>query len=151
MLKTNAFPTRAAPSVENPLLAQEDTIHGLESPPTTPREQLILFSLSERELYGLELQKAISECGGPNGNLTLGTIYPILRSLENKGLITGRWGDEDVESRSGARRRYYQLTSLGETSVSSILDYHQKLLNWGKPEPNIIWQRIAIKKASATK
>jgi PadR family transcriptional regulator, regulatory protein PadR len=130
-----------APDVDVHPLAHEDH-YVLDCPPTTPREQLILFSLRDREFYGLEVQRAIVECSGNKESLTLGTIYPILRSLENKGLITGRWGDEDSDTRAGARRRYYRLTELGFATVGSILDYHQKLLNWGKPEPTIIWQRV---------
>lgn len=131
-----------APDADLPPKLAQVTSHGDEWPATTPREQLILFSLYDRELYGIEVQRAIVECSGDRERLTLGTIYPILRSLENKGLITGRWGDEDLDSRTGARRRYYRLTELGFGTVGSILDYHQKLLNFGKPEPSIIWQRV---------
>jgi PadR family transcriptional regulator, regulatory protein PadR len=138
MLSISLKSTRAAPSVDSStILARKDTTHdSLPSiPPTTPREQIILFSIHGRELYGLEVQRVLSECGGDNENLTLGTIYPALRSLEKKGLISGRWGDEDPGDRTGARRRYYQLTELGFATVEATLSYHQRLLNWRKSEP----------------
>jgi len=36
-----------------------------------------------------------------------------LHRMEKKGFITSRWG-ETVVPRQGARRRYYQLTALGQ-------------------------------------
>jgi PadR family transcriptional regulator, regulatory protein PadR len=134
---TSLKSTRAAPSVDSPTLSahKEKHVTVLSVPPTTPREQIILFAIHDRELYGLEVQRVLSECGGDNENLTLGTIYPALRSLEKKGLISGRWGDEDPGDRTGARRRYYQLTELGFATVEATLSYHQRLLNWRRSEP----------------
>ncbi len=56
------------------------------------------------ESYGFELAQVTG--------LPSGTIYPILRRLEDEGLIKSRWGE--VESGGQRRRRrYYTLTGAG--------------------------------------
>lgn len=108
----------------------------------TPREQLILFALFGRELYGLELQRIIEECSNGQETLSLGAIYPVLRTLEDRGLAIGRWGEETPGERAGARRRYYRLSDAGATAVKHILDYHQRLLNWNKSQPCFEWREV---------
>jgi len=44
------------------------------------------------------------------------TMYPLLRQLEERGLIEGRW--EHPERRS---RRYYSLTDEGEQEYSRLV------------------------------
>ena len=98
----------------------------------TPREQLILFSIGGREMYGLAIQQVIADASRGQERVTLGTIYPILKSLEEKGLVEGRWEDESPDNRAGARRRYYRLTERGIEAVQQILDFQQRLLNGGE-------------------
>lgn len=65
--------------------------------------QAFLDSPSD-ETYGF----ALSEATG----LPSGSIYPILRRLEDEGFIKGRW--TQVEGgRQRRRRRYYTLTGDG--------------------------------------
>jgi DNA-binding PadR family transcriptional regulator len=56
------------------------------------------------ETYGFELAEATG--------LPSGTIYPILRDLEDDGLIKGRWAEVDAGTQR-RRRRYYALTGEG--------------------------------------
>jgi DNA-binding PadR family transcriptional regulator len=44
------------------------------------------------------------------------TMYPLLRRLEQEGLIEGRW--EHPERRS---RRYYSLTAEGEAELERLV------------------------------
>jgi DNA-binding PadR family transcriptional regulator len=76
-------------------------------------ELFILSALIAKERYGLEIIEVIEEATGRKGILSLGSLYATLHRMEKKGFITSRWG-ETVVPRQGARRRYYQLTALGQ-------------------------------------
>jgi PadR family transcriptional regulator len=65
--------------------------------------QAFLDSPSE-ETYGFALAEATG--------LPSGTIYPILRRLQDEGLIVGRWAEVDTGPQR-RRRRYYALTGEG--------------------------------------
>jgi PadR family transcriptional regulator PadR len=80
----------------------------------SPQEEIMLMLLVGRELYGLQLTKAIEEASEGKLRMTFGSLYPMLHRLEEKGFVSSRWGDEKPEERSGARRRYYVTTVLGE-------------------------------------
>ncbi|MDQ3934465.1 MAG: PadR family transcriptional regulator [Actinomycetota bacterium] len=66
--------------------------------------QVFLDSPSD-ESYGFELASA--------SGLPAGTIYPILRRLEEAGFVTGRWEEIDESEHGRRRRRYYRLTGEG--------------------------------------
>ena len=78
-------------------------------------ETMVLTLLAEREMYGYEL---IQELGARSrGAFTLGqgTIYPLLYTLERKGLVRGR----DARGEGGGRpRRYYALTPAGRPRLN---------------------------------
>lgn len=96
----------------------------------TPREQLVLFAIGYQKRYGLEIQRAISECSNGTESISIGSLYPTLHSLEKKGLVSSRFGDETAEERGGARRRYYSLTSDGISAIKAIQEYQSALLTW---------------------
>jgi DNA-binding PadR family transcriptional regulator len=77
-------------------------------------ELLVLSTLAEEELHGYELSRRIAE--RTDGLLTFqaAPLYPILRKLEGRGLIEGRWRVVTGER----RRRCYRLTSKGRTSLA---------------------------------
>ncbi|MCZ6917152.1 MAG: PadR family transcriptional regulator [Gemmatimonadetes bacterium] len=70
----------------------------------------VLLAVQAGHRYGFDVMDAT---GLPDG-----TVYPILRRLEQKGAITGRWELEE-EARADRRppRRYYQLTPQGVEAV----------------------------------
>lgn len=100
---------------------------------TTPKEELVLLSLERKELYGLQIPQAIREASNGQLKMAVGSLYPILHSLEKKGLIISRWGDEGREERGGARRRYYKLTGQGTRALRAIQLFRDSLLAW---QPN---------------
>lgn len=69
---------------------------------------LILKLLSEKDMYGYEM---IDTLRGKSQNvfeLKAGTLYPLLHSLEEKGLL------EVYEKEAGGKtRKYYSLTGQG--------------------------------------
>lgn len=72
-------------------------------------ETIILSHLAEKDSYGYEINKTIQEKTNNKYELKEATLYSAFRRLEQSALIKSYWGDETT----GARRRYYSITSLG--------------------------------------
>jgi PadR family transcriptional regulator PadR len=89
-------------------------------------EMLILAALETKELYGLSIIERIKETTGQS--LSLGGLYTTLHRMEQKGLVTSRWG-ESTEVRQGARRRYYRVTALGQQALAEARELLTKGLN----------------------
>ena len=67
----------------------------------------VLTLLSRGDSYGYEIATRLMQEVG----MGEGTIYPLMRRMQNDGLVATRL----VESSSGPPRKYYRLTPLGET------------------------------------
>lgn len=80
---------------------------------------LVLRLLSEQAMYGYELASALDARSNGIFALGQGTLYPLLYSLESKGLI--RVAREEEAPGSGRRRRYYTLTSAGRRELDAGL------------------------------
>jgi PadR family transcriptional regulator PadR len=72
-------------------------------------ELLILAIVAEQPRHGYEIGKLIERRSAGRIQFHISSLYPVLRSMQNRGWITGRW----IEG-SGRRRRHYQLTARGE-------------------------------------
>jgi PadR family transcriptional regulator len=68
----------------------------------------VLALLAHRESYAYEIASTLA-AGVDMGE---GTIYPLMRRMQNDGLVDTRL----VESNSGPPRKYYRLTSSGRTA-----------------------------------
>lgn len=69
---------------------------------------LVLHFINEGPSYGNQLMERIAQMTEGVLQVNPNTMYPLLRGLEGRGLIVGRW--EHPERRS---RRYYSLTPEG--------------------------------------
>ncbi len=72
-------------------------------------DTIILRCLESGESYGYRINQRVLQISGGAFEMKEATLYTAFRRLEQAGLITSRWGDEE----SGARRRYYALTEAG--------------------------------------
>ena len=75
---------------------------------------LVLAALSqlEDEKYGYSLISSLAEKGL---DIEQGTLYPLLRRLEDQGLLKSEWNTE------GSRpRRYYQISSQGTQVLGDL-------------------------------
>ncbi|MEI6791945.1 MAG: PadR family transcriptional regulator [Actinomycetes bacterium] len=70
---------------------------------------LVLHLLAAGASYGNALIEGISVSTGGLISVNPNTMYPLLRSLEEQGFVTGEW--EHPERRS---RRFYAITEDGE-------------------------------------
>jgi len=72
-------------------------------------ELLILALLEARPRHGYEIGKLIEALSGGRLTFRIGSLYPVLCRLEDRGFISGRW----VEKPGERRRRFYRLTTDG--------------------------------------
>ena len=88
----------------------------------------VLSILAERESYGYAIIQRVKTLTSGQIAWTTSTLYPVLHSLENKGLLESRW----QASEGGPRRKYYQLTPKGRKALArekqQWLDVHQALM-----------------------
>lgn len=70
------------------------------------------------EAYGYSIMHSLEEYGGGFLRFKEGTVYPILHSLRNQGLVTAEW----KESPSGPARRCYRLTPTGKKALQAALE-----------------------------
>jgi PadR family transcriptional regulator PadR len=71
-------------------------------------ELCVLALLARGESYGYEIAGTLA-AGVEMGE---GTIYPLMRRMQNDGLVATRL----VESNSGPPRKYYRLTPSGRAA-----------------------------------
>jgi len=80
---------------------------------------LVLDLLRQRSMYGYEIASALSEKSDGIFALGQGTLYPLLYSLESKGLI--RVCREVDAPGAGRKRCYYELTKSGHRELENNL------------------------------
>lgn len=99
--------------------------------PLSDLEEIILSILSGRDkLYGLQISKTIEAGSGGKLQVGFGSLYPALRRLESRKLVESQWGDEEPEERSGARRRYYKITSSGEEVLQEKINIRESIAKY---------------------
>ena len=83
-------------------------------------ELAILGRLSEAPMHGYELRKHLNAALGAFRTLSYGSLYPALRSLTERGLITAA---EPTSAPLGGRRGriVYELTDAGREHLESSL------------------------------
>ena len=88
-----------------------------DSPPALPRgnTDVLLLSLINRldSMYGYQLIREVERRSQGFFRFKEGTIYPVLRKMENEGLIQGRW----QVTATGQSRRYYRTTDKGKLAL----------------------------------
>jgi DNA-binding PadR family transcriptional regulator len=78
---------------------------------------LVLHFMKQGPSYGNQLMERISGVTAGVLSVNPNTMYPLLRQLEERGLIEGKW--EHPERRS---RRYYSLTAEGEEEYGRLVN-----------------------------
>lgn len=74
---------------------------------------LAILDSSAEALYGYQIAKRLEGAAGGGLPVKQGTLYPVLRSLEEQGLLASR-----VEpSVAGPPRKYYSITADGRQAL----------------------------------
>lgn len=76
---------------------------------------LTLTLISEEESYGYQLVERIAAMGL---DVSTGLVYPVLSRLERDGLVRTRMNS----SPNGPPRKYFALTTAGETARTTALE-----------------------------
>ena len=83
---------------------------------------LYILSTAEKAMYGYQIASMVAEDRQSEPLIKQGTLYPVLHSLEDNGLLIS----EVEPSITGPPRRYYTITGAG----------HEALARW-----TATWQR----------
>jgi len=70
---------------------------------------LLLRTLEDEELHGLDIRRRIAELAGDRLKIEEGALYPALHRLERDGLIESTWGVSERKRRA----KFYRLTNRG--------------------------------------
>lgn len=82
---------------------------------------VVLALLSERADHGYSLLERLRERGFPR--VRGGTLYPMLRRLDERGLVSHRW----IEQPTGPGRKEFAITAAGYAELD---------------EARVEWQRV---------
>lgn len=85
----------------------------------------VMVSRPTESHYGLEVSE--------QADLATGTVYPILRRLEQDGWVTSSWEDVDPSEESRPRRRLYFLTGAGARLAREALAEHSRRFHLTQP------------------
>ena len=89
----------------------------------------VLLAIRSGHRYGFDIMDAT---GLPDG-----TVYPILRRLERRGVLAGQWEDEeDARAEQRPQRRYYELTPVGRESLTEVEERFPALPRLFTTEPD---------------
>ena len=69
---------------------------------------LILSVIENEDMYGYKIVKELERRSENVFSLKEGTLYPILHSLEDNGMVESYWVDVD-----NRKRKYYKITRKG--------------------------------------
>lgn len=81
-------------------------------------ETMVLASLKYEDSYGYKIIQDISDIM----EISESTLYPILRRLENQGLV--RTYNTEFNSRI---RKYYQITKIGKSKLIEAQNEYEKI------------------------
>jgi DNA-binding PadR family transcriptional regulator len=76
---------------------------------------LVLHLLSREPTYGNRLIDSIEEITNGAISVNPNTMYPLLRDLEDRGLVDSRWEHPDRRT-----RRYYSITPAGRREYKRL-------------------------------
>ena len=85
-------------------------------------ELTVLSVLSQKDMYGYEIVKAVSEKSGGLFSLPLGTLYPVFYRFSENGYIS----DFDVIVNKRLRK-YYHLEEKGREYYKELLWEYRKI------------------------
>jgi len=97
------------------------------TPPLGEFEQGVLLAILRLsdDAYGVTIRREIQTC--TEREPAPGALYTTLDRLEEKGLVTSKYGDP-TPARGGRARRYFTVTARGVRAVARAQRDFQRLL-----------------------
>ncbi|MDW3190806.1 MAG: helix-turn-helix transcriptional regulator [Cytophagales bacterium] len=89
-------------------------------------QEIVMLSIMilDENAYGVSIQEDVSKRTGRH--VSRGALHTALTRLEEKGLINSMYGEPTAE-RGGRRKRYYQVSNKGRTSLQEIKHLRQSM------------------------
>lgn len=81
---------------------------------------LAVLAVLQEEKYGYAILKQLDEQGI---QIDQGTLYPMLRRLENQGLLESSWKLDAARP-----RRYYRISEAGLDALADLRQYWQQIV-----------------------
>src|SRR6476660_1490203 len=98
---------------------------------------LILKSLVSGSAHGYAIARWIEDAATDVLRIEEGSLYPALRRLEDRGLVSSEWG----LSENNRRARYYSITAAGRKHLRAEaavwLRYSQAVTRVLRTEPSV--------------
>lgn len=88
-------------------------------------ELLILSLVETRARHGYEISKLIDQRSGGRLHFKVGSLYPLLYRLEERGWIAGKW----VEKAGERRRRFYRITPDGRRMLTAQRNHWREFVD----------------------
>ena len=85
---------------------------------------LVLHLMRDEPVYGNLIMKGIEEMTDGVVSVNPNTIYPLLRSMEERGLIDGAWEHPDRRT-----RRFYSITEEGIGELQRLREGLEPILD----------------------
>jgi PadR family transcriptional regulator PadR len=90
-------------------------------------------------IHGYLLTKSLQELAGKALYIQAGTLYPILKNLENHKLIE----HEIIKSTEGPPRKIYRITQDGEEALDRVLPEMDELFDAIRKVRDADWSQVA--------
>jgi DNA-binding PadR family transcriptional regulator len=87
---------------------------------------MVLHLIEERDMYGYEIVRELEQRSDSVFSLREGTLYPVLHSLEQDGLLQSYV----AASEAGKPRKYYRITQKGGKALTDR-KAEWALFSWG--------------------
>jgi DNA-binding PadR family transcriptional regulator len=90
------------------------------TPPTTPLSATdfhVLLVLTEGDLYGYAIMKAVEAQSGGRVSPEIGSLYRVLARLMAIGMVTEVDGPSEGGTHRGRPRKYYAITPQGREAA----------------------------------
>ena len=78
---------------------------------------LILKTVGDHSAHGYAIARAILEQSGEALIVEEGALYPALRRLDKRGLLSAAWGKTDT----GRDAKFYSLTAAGKKQLAKAM------------------------------
>lgn len=75
---------------------------------------MVLDLVATRDMYGYQIIHELETRSDKTFLLKEGTLYPVLHSLEEQGLLSSYW----VAPKNGRKRKYYNVTDKGKGELA---------------------------------
>jgi len=74
-------------------------------------------------LHGYAVAARLEQVSGGALQLNMGTLYPALMRLEQRGLLRGAWGTTD----NNRKARFYSLTAAGRRQLTAEMQAWERM------------------------